>query len=228
MTFIAPNQVMRLGSNPNIKDHNPSGWLLLIHPDFFWNSGLTKQIKQYEFFGYSVKEALFLSKKEEMLIHDILNNIQNEYQSNIDKFSKEIVTSHIELLLKYAERFYERQFITRKISNHSVLSQLEEILSDGFSQNSPNEKIPTVQWIADRLNFSPNYLSSMLKSFTVQSTQQHIHNKLIECAKEQLSTTSLSVSEIAYNLGFEYPASFTKLFKNKTEMSPIEFRKTYN
>ncbi len=228
MTFISPNQIMSLGSNPNIKAHKPSGWLLLIHPDFLWKSTLAKQIQQYDFFGYSVKEALFLSEKEEGMMQDILLNIQSEYQSNIDKFSQEIVVSHIELLLKYATRFYERQFITRKISNHSILSQLESVLSDCFNQNNPIENMPTVYWVANQLNLSPNYLSSMLKSLTGQSTQQHIHNKLIERAKEQLSTTALSVSEIAYNLGFEYPASFTKLFKSKTEMSPIEFRKAYN
>ncbi|WP_438422647.1 helix-turn-helix domain-containing protein [Aquimarina macrocephali] len=229
MTFVAPKQVMSLGNNPNIKDHKPSGWLLLVHPDFLWNSPLATQITHYDFFGYTINEALFLSEKEEQMMLDLLKNIQREYQSNMDKFSQKIIISQLELLLNYAERFYERQFITRKISNHQVLSQLEQILSDYFKVDSLVEKgLPTVQWVANCLNLTPNYLSSMLKSLTGQSTQQHIHNKLVEKAKEQLSTTLLSVSEIAYNLGFEHPASFTKLFKNKTDMSPIEFRKTYN
>ena len=229
MTFVAPNQVMSLGSNPNLHTQKPSGWLLLIHPDFLWNTPLAKQINNYDFFGYTVNEALFLSEKEEQMMLDLLKNIQREYQSNIDKFSQKIVISQVELLLNYAERFYQRQFITRKISNHQVLSRLEELLSESFEEDSLIENgLPTVHWVAGRLNLSANYLSSMLKSITGQSTQQHIHDKLIEKAKLQLSTTPLTVSEIAYGLGFEHPASFTKLFKNKTNMSPVEFRKAYN
>ncbi len=229
MTFIAPGQVMSLGTNPNLNSKEPSGWLLLIHPDFLWNSGLAKQIKQYEFFGYTVNEALFLSEKEENMMLDLMENIRREYQSNIDKFSQKIVVSQLELLLNYAERFYERQFITRNITNHEVLGKLETLLTEYFKEESLIDKgLPSVQFVAENLNLSANYLSSMLKSLTGQSTQQHIQNKVIEKAKEQLSATTNSVSEIAYNLGFEHPASFTKLFKSKTEMSPMEFRKTYN
>lgn len=229
MTFIAPNQVMTFGSNPNIHNHKPSGWLLLIHPDFLWNTPLANQIKNYDYFGYSINEALFLSEKEEQMMVEQLKNIQREYQSNIDKFSQKIVISQLELLLNYAERFYERQFITRKIQNHQILSQLEQVLANYFSDDNLNENgVPTVQQVADQLNLSPNYLSGVLKSLTGQSTQQHIHDKLIEKAKEQLSTSVLSVSEIAYSLGFEHPSSFTKLFKSKTEMSPVEFRKAFN
>lgn len=228
MTFIAPNQVLSLANNPNI-GNSPTGWLLLIHPDFLWNTTLAEKIQQYDFFGYTINEALFLSEKEETMMGDLLQNIQREYQSNIDKFSQKIIISQIELLLNYAERFYERQFITRKIVNHKILDGLESILKDYFKDDSLIEKgLPSVQWVAEELNLSPNYLSSMLKSLTGMSTQQHIHQKLIEKAKIQLSTTSLSISEIAYNLGFEQPASFTKLFKSKTEMSPLEFRKAFN
>ena len=228
MTFIAPNQVMRLGANPNLNAKEPEGWLLLIHPDFLWNTPLAKQIQEFNFFGYSVNEALFLSEKEEKMMLGILQNIKTEYESNIDKFSQKIVISQIELLLNYAERFYERQFITRKIANHQVLDQLETFLNNYFSEKSLIDKgIPSVQNVADELHLTPNYLSSMLKSITGQSTQQHIHNKLINKAKQELSTSFLSVSEIAYNLGFEQPASFTKLFKNKTKMSPSEFRKSF-
>lgn len=229
MTFVAPNQVMSLGNNPNAKNRNPSGWLLLIHPDFLWNSSLAKQIKNYAFFGYTINEALFLSEKEEQMIVNLLNNIKREYESNIDQFSQKIVISQLELLLNYAERFYERQFITRKIVNHQILNKLEKILSDYFKDQSLIEKgLPTVTWVANSLHLSSNYLSSMLKSLTGQSTQQHIHTKLIEEAKKQLSTSSVPVSQIAYSLGFEHPASFTKLFKNKTEMSPLEFRNSFN
>ncbi len=229
MTFVAPNQVMRLGDNPNIKSNKPSGWLLLIHPDFLWNTSLAKFIKNYDFFGYTVNEALFLSEKEEQQMLELLQNIQREYQSNIDKFSQKMVITQLELLLNYAERFYERQFITRKITNHRILARLEEVLSDYFKYHDFIENgIPTVQEVADRLHLSPNYLSSVLRSLTGQSTQQHIHDKLITKAKEQLSSTTLSISEIAHGLGFERPSSFTKLFKNKTELSPLAFRKTFN
>lgn len=229
MTFIAPGQIMSLGNNPNVKSKKPSGFLLLIHPDFLWNSSLASLIKNYQFFGYTVNEALFLSEKEEKMMLAILKNIEREYQSNIDKFSQKIIISQLELLLNYAERFYERQFITRKISNHKVLHQLEEVLNNYFSKESLiNLGLPTVQMVSDELHLSSNYLSSVLKSLTGQSTQQHIHDRIIEKAKIQLSNTELSISEIAYSLGFEYPASFTKLFKSKTELSPLEFRNLYN
>lgn len=228
MTFIAPKQVMSLGDNPNIQG-NPTGFLLLVHPDFLWNSALAKQIKNYGFFDYAINEALFLSEKEEQQMIDILKNIQKEYQSNIDKFSQKIVISQLELLLNYADRFYERQFITRKITNHKVLAQLEDYLEDYFNNSRLIDNgLPTVQGVSEHLHLSPNYLSSLLKSLTGQSTQQHIHDKLIEKAKIELSSTNQSVSEIAYRLGFEQPASFSKLFKSKTEMSPLEFRKTFN
>ncbi|MBU2940803.1 AraC family transcriptional regulator [Lacinutrix sp. C3R15] len=227
-SFIAPKQMLTITINQNIKV-NASGWLLLIHPDFFWNTPLAKSIKKYDFFGYAVNEALFLSEKEEHIIIDILKNIQREYQSNIDKFSQNIIISQIELLLNYAERYYERQFITRKISNHQILIKLEQILNNYFNNSETlMNGIPTVIQIANDLNLSPNYLSSLLKINSGQSTQQHIQNKIIEKAKEKLSTTELSVSEIAFELGFEYPASFSKLFKSKTNVSPIAFRQSFN
>ena len=149
--------------------------------------------------------------------------------SNIDKFSQSIIISQIETLLNYAERFYQRQFITRKITNHQILNRLEDLLSDYFnSDKSIKTGLPTVQFVSEKLNVSPNYLSGLMKSLTGQSTQQHIHEKLIEKAKEKLSTTSLSVSEIAYELGFEHPQSFSKLFKTKTNFSPLEFRSSFN
>ena len=227
-SFVAPKQILTLTINQNIKV-NPSGWLLLIHPDFLWNTPLAKSIKNYDFFGYDVNEALFLSEKEENIIVELLKNIQREYQSNIDKFSQNIIISQIELLLNYAERYYERQFITRKISNHQILIKLEQVLNNYFNNSETLiNGIPSVVQISNDLNLSPNYLSNVLKIISGQSTQQHIQNKLIEKAKEKLSTTELSVSEIAYELGFEYPASFSKLFKSKTNVSPIEFRQSFN
>lgn len=229
LSFIAPRQVFSVEVLDNEETALPSGWLLLIHPDFLWNTPLAKDIKQYDFFGYAVHESLFLSEKEEIAIVGILQNIQQEYHSNIDKFSQGIIISQIELLLNYAERFYNRQFITRQITNHKTLDQLEDLLIDYFNSDDLVVKgLPTVHDISDKLHVSPNYLSGLLKTLTGQSTQQHIHDKLLEKAKEKLSTTELSVSEIAYELGFEHPQSFSKLFKTKTEMTPLEFRRTFN
>jgi AraC family transcriptional activator of pobA len=227
MFFMAPGQVtgMVIG-NHAIK---PSGWILLIHPDFLWNTSLAHNIKKYEYFNYSVNEALFLSEKEETTISNVIQNIQQEYHSNIDKFSQDIIISQIETLLNYAERFYHRQFITRKKIGHQILDRLEKLLADYFSNDDLLSKgLPTVGYISDVLNVSPNYLRSLLKALTGQSTQQHIHNKLIDKAKEKLSTTTLSVSEIAYELGFEHSQSFNKLFKAKTNFSPLEFRQSFN
>jgi AraC-like DNA-binding protein len=226
--FMAPNQILRTNNNPN-ENLERSGWLLLIHPDFLWNTPLANKIKHYEFFDYSVNEALFLSEKEEDILNNIIQNIKQEYHSNIDKFSQNIIISQIETLLNYSERFYQRQFITRKITNHQILDRLEKVLSGYFdAENIVSKGLPTVQYVADTLHVSPSYLSGLLKVLTGQSTQQHIHDKLIEKAKEKLSTTALSVSEIAYELGFEHPQSFNKLFKNKTKLSPLEFRENFN
>lgn len=227
LTFIGPRQVLQFEMLPSEK--KPSGWLLLIHPDFLWNTPLAKTIKNYEFFGYAINEALFLSEKEEKTMTDILLNIQQEYRSNMDKFSQNIIIAQVELLLNYAERYYQRQFLTRKINNHQVLVRLEDFLDNYFNgEEAVNNGIPTVQHTANALNVSPSYLSSLLKVLTGQSTQQHIHEKLIEKAKEQLSTTQLSVSEIAYTLGFEHSQSFSKLFKSKTNQSPVAFRASFN
>lgn len=228
MFFISPNQVFRIEPDPNAKGER-SGWMLMIHPDFFWNTSLAKTIQQYEYFDYSVNEALFLSDKEESTINHIIHAIRQEYHSNIDHFSQQIIISQIETLLSYAERFYHRQFITRKITNHKILNRLEKLLSDYFKDDDLAVKgLPTVQYIAQSLNVSPKYLSNLLKVLTGQTAQQHIHEKLIEKAKEKLSTTDLSVSEIAYELGFEHPQSFSKLFKSKTDLSPLEFRASFN
>jgi len=228
MFFISPGQVFRIEVEPGAT-LDQSGWMLLVHPDFLWNTALAKTLKQYAYFDYSANEALFLSDKEETTIAGIMQNIDQEYRSNIDKFSQDVIVAQLELLLIYAERFYNRQFITRKITNHQMLSRLEDLLAAYFNGDALAAKgLPTVQYIADELNVSPNYLSALLKVLTGQSTQQHIHNKLIEKAKEQLSTTALSVSEIAYALGFGHSQSFSKLFKSKTSLSPLEFRQSFN
>ena len=228
MFFMSPGQVfgIEVGKDAIMKR---TGWMLLVHPDFLWNSSLAKTIKQYEYFDYSVHEALFLSDKEETAIVGILQSIQQEYQSNIDKFSQDIIIAQLELLLVHADRFYHRQFLTRKITNHKILDRLEELLTDYFnSDDLVNKGLPSVQYIAEALNVSPNYLSDLLKVLTGQSTQQHIHDKLIEKAKEKLSTGDQTVREIAYELGFEHSQSFSKLFKAKTSLSPLGFRHSFN
>jgi AraC family transcriptional activator of pobA len=200
LLFAAPNQI--IGSHGSNDGDICSQYTLLIHPDFFWNYPLAKKIKTYGFFSYSANEALHLSDKEKETIISIFKIIHDELSSRIDDFSQDVIISQIELLLNYANRFYKRQFITRKAVNSDLLQKLEEVLDQYFStERSINEGIPTVQYLADRLNISPSYLSDMLRSLTGQNAQQHIHHKLIEKAKEKLSTTSLTVSEVAYELG---------------------------
>lgn len=229
MSFIAPGQVFRVEMFDYGEAPPPSGWLLQVHPDLFWNTQLAKNIRKYAFFGYQVNESLFLSEKEETIILGIFQNIEREYRENIDKFSQNIIISQIETLLNYADRFYQRQFITRKINNHHLLNRLEAFLSAYLDdEDRLMEGPPSVKSVADELNVSPDYLTSMLRMLTGLTTQQHIQNKLIEKAKEQLSTTSLSISEIAYGLGFEHPQSFSKLFKAKTDQSPLAFRQSFN
>lgn len=229
MSFMAPNQVFSVVPGKKDETIKQSGWVLNIHPDFLWNTSLAKAIKQFDFWDYSVNEALFLSEREEAIINNIIQNIQQEYQSNIDKFSKQIIISQIESLLSYADRFYHRQFITREKSNHQILDRLEKLVNDYFNNTDLiNKGLPTVGFIAEALNLSPKYLSSLLKMLIGQNTQQYIHEKLIAKAKEKLSTSELTISEIAYQLGFEHLQSFSKLFKTKTKLSPLEFRQSFN
>lgn len=228
LTFISPLQFLKLEIDQQA-EAEPTGWLLLIHPDFLWGTALAKKIRSYDFFQYAVNEALFLSDKEEKVIADMLQHIEKEYQSNIDRFSGELIVAQLEMLLIYSERFYERQFLTRKKSTHELLERFEQVLARCFEGGKLLEKgIPTVTAIAEQLHISPNYLGSLLRIYTGQSTQQHIRNKLVDHAKERLSTTNLSISEIAYELGFEHPQSFSKLFKQKTNQSPLAFRQSFN
>jgi AraC family transcriptional activator of pobA len=224
MSFIAPGQICY----QNEPGYDPlAGSMLIFHPDYLRGYALDKNIKSFEFFSYSANEALYLSKKEEDMIMGIFESIAQEYHNNIDNFSHDVIVSHIELLLTYSNRFYNRQFLTRKIVNNDLLIKLEDTLNEYFN-NGTTLGLPTVKELAEKLNVSASYLSDMLRSHTGQNAQQHIHNKLIEKAKEVLTTTPLSVSEIAYQLGFEYPQSFSKLFKTKTNVSPLEYRKLFN
>lgn len=225
MLFKAPHQV---SANAEI-DQDHSGFTVLFHPDFLAGYPLAKKIKQYGFFSYSVNEALHLSEKEKTTLVSVFKNMEEELASPIDDFSQDVVVSQLELLLNYSNRFYKRQFITRKATNTGLLQKLEDLLDKHFNDASLlKEGVPSVQLLADKLSVSPGYLSDLLRSLTGQNTQQHIHNKLIEKAKEKLSTTDLTVSEIAYALGFGYPQSFSKFFKTKTNQSPLEFRASFN
>lgn len=226
--FMAPGQVWSFSLEKGAVNSS-SGWLILIHPDFLWSTQLAKNIKKYEYFNYSVREALYLSEKEENLIKGVIQNIELEYHTNMDKFSQAVITAQLEVLLTYADRFYQRQFITRKISSNKLLDRLEETLNRYFDNHSLAQSgLPSVADISEKLNISPGYLSELLKTITGRTTQQYIHDKLIEKAKEKLSTTNLSVSEIAYELGFEHLQSFSKLFKSKTKISPMKFRASFN
>lgn len=226
MTFMGPGQIIST-EVPEIT--YVYGAMLVIHPDFIQNYSLAKKIKEYGYFSYHVNEALHLSEKEENMIIGIMQNIDQEYRSSIDAFSQDVMVSHIELLLNYCNRFYNRQFLTRKNVNNTLLTNLENLLSDYFESDKVQQfGLPTVAYVSSELNVSANYLSDMLRSLTGQSTQHHIHHKIIQKAKEILTTTSYSVSEIAYLLGFEYPQSFNKLFKSKTNLSPLEFRNSFN
>ncbi|GGI27981.1 helix-turn-helix domain-containing protein [Pedobacter mendelii] len=223
--FCSPNQV--ISDDDVTGDH--SGYTLLVHPDFFLTYPLAKKIKQYGFFSYSVNEALHLSDKERDTIISVFRNIDEELQGRIDDFSQDVIISQIELLLNYANRFYKRQFITRRAFNNNFLQVIEDTLEQCFEKSDlliPG--IPTVQYLSGKVNMSPGYLSDMLRSLTGQNAQQHIHNKLIEKAKEKLSISSLTIGEIAFQLGFEHPQSFSKFFKQKTSSSPVEFRRSFN
>lgn len=226
MSFIAPQQVIHLEESVSQK---PEGLLLIVHPDFFQNYPLATTIRSYGFFSYAVHEGLYLSETEERLVTDMMNNIRREIVSSIDSFTQDLIVSHIELLLKYCDRFYHRQFLTRKMASNDLLIKFENHLNSYVNEESLIEKgLPTVQELASHLNVSPNYLTDMLRALTGQSTQQHIQNKIIERAKAMLSTTDLSINEIAFSLGFDYPQSFQRLFKSRTKTSPLEYRNSFN
>ncbi|WP_326985064.1 helix-turn-helix transcriptional regulator [Chryseobacterium sp. MYb264] len=222
LSFTAPNQIQYV--DVKTIDCDGKGYLLIFHEDFLLKHPLAQTISGFGFFSYAVNEALHLSEDEENDLLEILYKIDKECQ-HIDHHTQEIILSQIDLLLNYSNRFYERQFITRKNGNHQLLAKFEQYLNEYFDQEQSAQKgLLTVHQIAEAMNLSPNYLSDLLKIHTGQNTQQHIHEKLIAKAKEKLSATQLSVSEIAYILGFEHSQSFSTLFKKKTNMAPMEFR----
>lgn len=225
MSFFSPKQVNILEPGDFVPK---AGWSLAIHPDFFRTFPLYQKVKSYGFFDYAMNEALILSGDEQTSIENIFTQIEKEMNLPIDRFSQDVVISNIDLLVTYCNRYYNRQFITRKPNSSELLSKVEKLLNQHFQNSNTEKGLPTATFLASELNLSTKYLSDCLKQLTGNTTQQIIHEKLIEQAKEILTTTQLSISEIAYQLGFEYSQSFSKLFKTKTEMSPLEFRQLYN
>jgi AraC family transcriptional activator of pobA len=226
LLFAAPGQLV--GGSDN-ETATCSDFTLLIQPDFLAGYPLMKTIKQYGFFSYTANETLHLSEQEKATIMAVFQFIEEELNARTDDFSQDVIISQIELLLNYSNRYYKRQFITRKAQNNELLQKLEELLEDYFKNEvALSLGLPSVQFLAEQCNLSPSYLSDMLRAVTGRSAQQLIHDKLIEKAKEKLSSTSLSVSEIAFALGFEHSQSFSKLFKAKTDLSPLEFRRSFS
>ncbi|MGU3374988.1 helix-turn-helix domain-containing protein [Chryseobacterium sp. M5A1_1a] len=224
MMFTAPGQILSPEENAEY-----CGYTLVVHPDFIRNYPLGKNIKNLGFFSYDTNEALHLSDHEKSIITGLLDSIKNELHTAIDEVSQDVIVSYIEVLLNYSNRFYKRQFITRKAVNSDFLTKIETILEDYFNeQKTLTHGLPTVDFLASELNLSPHYLSDMLRNLTGQNAQQHIHEKLIEKAKEYLTATNFSVSEVAYALGFEHPQSFNKLFKKKTNETPLNYRQSFN
>ena len=205
--------------------HGSSGWVLLFHPDLLRKSALGKTIDEYSFFDYDLNEALHVSNKEIKQLSGLIQQIQEEYNQSIDKHSQELIIAHIEMLLKYSKRFYDRQFYTRTNINKDILSQFNKIVKDYYSSEKPLEQgVLTVKTCAEALNLSVKYLGDLMKVETGRSAKDHIQDYVIHQAKTALLGSNLAVSEIAYSFGFEYSQGFSKLFKAKTGMSPSEYR----
>jgi AraC-like DNA-binding protein len=223
LVFIAPGQV--LGVQPKVKTFEPKGWALLFHPDLIKGTSLGKHIHHYSFFSYDVNEALHLSDKERQIVLDCFAKIEYELQHAIDKHSKTLIASNIELFLNYCTRFYDRQFITRDNANKNILERFEDLLNGYFSSEKPSSNgLPSVAWCADELHLSPNYFGDLVKKETGTSAQEYIQSKIIDIAKERIFDIDKSMSQIAYELGFKYPQHFTRLFKQKVGVSPNEYR----
>ena len=222
---IAPNQIITIENDANSENADIVGWGLFFHPDLIRGTSLGNKIKEYTFFSYEINEALHLSDKEKQTLWDCVDKLENELSENIDLHSQTLITSNIELLLNYCARYYDRQFITRKKVNTNLLTKFETLLNSYFNSNDQKyKKLPSVKYFAEHLFLSPNYLSDLLKKETGKTAQEYLHYYLIEEAKNNLLNTNDPINEIAFNLGFEYPQYFSKLFKSKTGMTPIAYR----
>ena len=221
MGFLAPGQVFAVDATLDISEI--SGWMLVFHPDLLRKYPLAQKIVGYGFFSYQVHEALHLSAQEEGLLAGLLHALRGEYERPIDAFSQDVLVAQLDVLLNYANRFYHRQFLTRRTAEHDLLSRFEAHVAAYFA-HAGEQPLPTVQHFAAALHVSPAYLGDMLRALTGQTTQQHLHHALLEKAKRLLLTTSLSVNETAFRLGFDYPQYFSRLFKRKTGLTPAAFR----
>ncbi len=226
LVFTKPGQAQVFSNTQELEGE--SGWVLLFHPDLIRRSSLGMNIESYSFFSYHTHEALHISESEQKILADLTAQIESEYSGNIDKHSQKLIVSNIELLLDYCTRFYERQFYIRSNHNLDLVSQLDAKLKDYFeSSKALDLGLPKVKFFSESMNMSSNYLSDMLKNATGRNAQQYIQDYLLDRAKNQLLSTDVQVSKIAYDLGFEYPQHFSKLFKSKTGMSPLEYRKVH-
>ncbi|MFT3920305.1 helix-turn-helix domain-containing protein [Cloacibacterium sp.] len=223
LVFIGPGQAWDIEYETSY--YQPHGHVLIFHPDLIHGTSLGKIIQDYQFFSYQMNEALHLSEKERQIILDCFAKIQFELQQTIDKHSKKLIASNIELFLNYCDRFYDRQFITRDNENKGILEHFEVLLNDYFSSEKPQSiGFPSVSYCAEKLNLSPNYFGDLVKKETGKSAQEYIQSKIIDLAKERIFNHSKTISEIAYELGFKYPQHFTRLFKQKVGISPLEYR----
>lgn len=223
LIFTAPGQVISV--QPRVAPIAPKGWVLLFHPELIKGTTLGRQIRSYSFFSYNVNEALHLSEKERQMVLDCLAKIQYELEQSLDKHSKTLIVSNIELFLNYCTRFYDRQFISRDDTHKGVLEKLEDLLNRYFSSDKPVDTgIPTVAYCAAELHLSANYFGDLIKKETGRSAQEYIQSKVIDVAKERIFDLDKSISEVAYDLGFKYPQHFTRLFKQKTGVTPNEYR----
>lgn len=223
LVFISPGQLYSVDSGG--KEIRPTGYALVFHPDFIQGTSLGKQIKEYNFFSYEVREALHLSKKERVTIVACLKKIQEEIDQNIDKHSRTLIVSNIELFLNYCMRYYDRQFITRNSVNKDILMRFEELLTDYFRlEKGTLLGLPNVTWCAEQLNLSPNYFGDLIKKETGSTALDYIQHKLIDEAKSRIFDNKKSISQVAYELGFKYQQHFTRLFKLKTGYTPNEYK----
>ncbi len=221
LMFTAPGQAIAATHSGKVDE----GWALFIHPDLLYGTDLGRKIHQYSFFDYQANEALHVSEEEQLILKDCITKIEKEYLQNIDKHSHGLIVSNIELLLNYCNRFYDSQFYTRTKINADIVQRFERLLKDYFKEEAmAGTSLPSVSYFASKLNLSPNYLSDLLQKFTGKTTIEYIHLELVAQAKSLLWSTDVSISEIAYRLGFGHPSHFTKLFKTKTGKSPSEFR----
>jgi len=223
LVFISPGQVIDVENKTDV--YQPMGHALVFHPDLIKGTTLAKTLDEYSFFSYNTNEALHLSQKERKIVFDCFSKIENELIHSVDRHSKRLIASNIELFLNYCERFYDRQFITREHINKGILERFEESLNNYFASEKPYSiGLPSVAYFADELNLSPNYFGDLMKKETGKSAQEYIQNKIIDIAKNKIFDGNKTISEIAYELGFKYPQHFSRLFKQRVGYTPNEYR----